>query len=670
MLLTRIAPAQAWWLSMLAVLSVSSAAGTTERHLALADFGAETTLSNAVLSPDGSRIAVIVARADYLDNRTTRSLVLIDVATGARKDLLPTRSSVSAPKWSPAGDRLAWLDRAQGGRSQVHVMSMTEQEPASVWSTNVAQGVSSYAWSPDGRTLAFRSSDEPEGRPPHDRAFEVMDNDFLATAPLAPSWLGVVSVGADDARRVSSGDGNVKGFVWLADGRSIAYTTTPKANHGYEETSLNILDIVDGTLRVRLPPESTRAAPLLSLVPASPTRPEIAFLKSRGAQPEYTAAGVELVGAAAEGRGRDITSSVDRSFRELQWLADGEGFVATAADGTRDGAWLFSMHDVVKKLDLGPVRQMSSLSIGKHGALAFIGREERRADEVYLMKSAAGKPVRLTDFNDTLARLSLGRVERVRWQLDGFEQSGVLVCPPGFRRGQRYPLVLNIHGGPMSTSSEAFDMFNQLLAAQGWLVLSPNYRGSRSDGNAFQSAVIDDPVDGPTRDVMAGIDAVKRLGIVDEDKLAVSGWSYGGFLTTWLTIRYPVWRAAVAAAAVTDWADNYSYSDMNVFFGHGMGGSAWRKGQAEYYWRQSPLSRVDEIRTPMLILSTTGDVRVPVPQSYKLHRALQDNGVPVQFIAYAMGGHAPDDPVNRRDWYRRWMEWIQQRFTVRDGASS
>jgi len=121
---------------------------------------------------------------------------------------------------------------------------------------------------------------------------------------------------------------------------------------------------------------------------------------------------------------------------------------------------------------------------------------------------------------------------------DGFKQNGVLVYPPDYEEGHRYPLVLNIHGGPMGTSNEAFNTFNQIMAAQGWLVFSPNYRGSASQGKAFQSAVINDAGDGPGRDVMSGVEVLKERGIVDEARVAVSGWSYGGYMTAWLTAHF------------------------------------------------------------------------------------------------------------------------------------
>ena len=177
-----------------------------------------------------------------------------------------------------------------------------------------------------------------------------------------------------------------------------------------------------------------------------------------------------------------------------------------------------------------------------------------------------------------------------------------------------------------------------------------------------QSAVINDAGDGPGRDVMSGIEELKRRGMIDETRMAVSGWSYGGYMTAWLTAHYQGWKAAVAGAAVTDWFDWYNMADMNTWSGFGLGGSPWTNDNAMNYWKQSPMAYAHQIKTPTLILSTTGDPRVTVTQSYKLYHALKDNGTTVQFIAYPVGGHFPPDPVHQRDVYKRWIDWIAKYF--------
>ena len=158
--------------------------------------------------------------------------------------------------------------------------------------------------------------------------------------------------------------------------------------------------------------------------------------------------------------------------------------------------------------------------------------------------------------------MALGKVEPIEWQgPDGWHEDGVLIYPPDFAPDKKYPLVLFIHGGPEWASTEAFNEWGQLIAAHGYVVFRPNYRGSDNLGNAYQMAIVNDTGDGPGRDIMAGLEAVERRGFVNTNRIAVSGWSYGGYMTVWLIGHYQVWKTAIAGAAVTDWLADYSLSD-------------------------------------------------------------------------------------------------------------
>jgi len=190
------------------------------------------------------------------------------------------------------------------------------------------------------------------------------------------------------------------------------------------------------------------------------------------------------------------------------------------------------------------------------------------------------------------------------------------------------------------------------------VVFEPNYRGSDNLGNAYQRAIVNDAGEGPGKDVMAGLEAVKKKGFVDAGRIAVTGWSYGGYMTSWLIGHYHVWKTAVAGAAVTDLAEAYNLADFNVQERYAIGGSPWVGAYANAYRDQSPITYAAQVRTPTLILSTTGDTRVPVTQSYRLYHALKDNGVEVKFVAYPTGGHFPADPVRSKDLFRRWLAWL------------
>lgn len=319
-----------------------------------------------------------------------------------------------------------------------------------------------------------------------------------------------------------------------------------------------------------------------------------------------------------------------------------------------------------RKLDLGDLSPASSffvdVNVGRQGAIAFSASSPTRPAEVYYMTSVDGPVKRLTNVNAETAAMSLGKTEAFEWKSDEWTPNGLLTYPPDFNPTQKYPLVLIIHGGPRTASQLSFSAPAQLMAAKGWLVFQPNYRGSDNLGNDFSRAITNDAGAGPGRDVWAGLEAIKKRGNVDETRIGVSGWSYGGYMTVWMLGHYGGWKAAVAGAAVTDRLDQYNLSD-------GSGGrganSPWVSAEAmEGVRAQSPITSVSKIKTPTLILSNTGDYRVPIVQSYKLFHALKDHGVTTSFVAYPIYGHNATDPVRQLDVQRRWIGWLEQHFST------
>ena len=200
-------------------------------------------------------------------------------------------------------------------------------------------------------------------------------------------------------------------------------------------------------------------------------------------------------------------------------------------------------------------------------------------------------------------------------------------------------------------------MLPQLMAAQGWVVFEPNYRGSDNLGNKYESAIFGDAGEGPARDIMTGLEELEKRGFVDRANIAVTGWSYGGTMTTWLLGHYGGWKAAIAGAPLTDWLDEYNLSDFNVRMIDGFSppavGSPYVGNTMKAYIEQSPITYANKISTPTLIFSDTGDDLVPITQSYRLYHVLKDHGVPTRFIAYPIPGHSPAaDPVRQRDLFR------------------
>jgi dipeptidyl aminopeptidase/acylaminoacyl peptidase len=363
------------------------------------------------------------------------------------------------------------------------------------------------------------------------------------------------------------------------------------------------------------------------------------------------------------GKDERVAASLDRSFLSNLGLPDG-ALLLSANDGTGMSLWEIAPDGASHQLNTKPLAEIREISVASDGTIALLASESQRPVELYILSpKTPGPPKRLTDYNAFATQLALGRTESIDWTSeDGFHADGVITFPPDFDPHRKWPLVLIIHGGPTGSSNESFELLAQLMAARGWVVFQPNYRGSDNLGNAFQRGIVPGAGSGPGRDIIAGIADLKSRGYIDESRVAVSGWSYGGFMTVWMIGHYSGWRAAVAGAAAMDLTDMYALSDLNVMRRHAITGSPWTEDREVRFREESPLTNAAKIRTPILLLSNTGDTRVAVTQTYKLFRALQDNDIETHFIAYPTAGHLPSGPIRQHDVYRRWIEWIDERF--------
>jgi dipeptidyl aminopeptidase/acylaminoacyl peptidase len=650
-----------------------TALGGQARRMELSDLNRIVRVADPQIAPDGKTIVCVVSRANVKDDKWESELMLLTLssASASPRPLTYGRKHVSSPRWSPGGDRLAFLGEAGAGKDakpQVFVLAMGGGDARKI--TDAPEGVEQFAWRPDGRDIAYVTADEPANKKEieaHDDAFEVGYNDYLATAaaPVYHLWLVPADGGA--ARRLTSGswslhaDDEASPLSWSPDGKRLLVTKVPESSFGtFDQERVQVLDVDSGRMAPLTADDaySTRGG-------FSPDGSKVAFWRPRDG--DFNNENEIMVMAPAGGAASDATRALDRDIVHAEWMPDGKSLLVGGADGTRVSLWIQPMQGAAKRLDLGEAVPSGSYSVdasvGRTGAIAFTASEPRHPTEIYYMASATAKPRRLTDFNAEVAALDLGARERIEWQgPDGFKEDGVLTYPPGFDRSRKHPLVLLIHGGPQSASTTAFSSFPHLLAARGWVVFSPNYRGSDNLGNAYQRAIFNDAGDGPGRDVMAGLEEVKKRGFVDESRIGVSGWSYGGYMTSWLTGHYSVWKAAVSGAAVNDLVEEYALSDFNVTNRYGFAGSSspYVGDAIKLYREQSPITYAAKIKTPTLILCDTGDARVPITQSYQMFHALKDNGVTTKFYAYPVAGHFPGDPVRSADVDKRWIAWFDE----------
>lgn len=656
----------------LLVLVVFVAAMAHADRLQYSDRFKVVSPSDPQISPDGKSIAFLATRANMKDNRYDIDLQLHDLATGTQRPLTFERRGVTQPRWSPDGSAIAFLANASSDRDakrQIWVLPVTGGDARRV--TDFAQSVQQYAWSPDGSTFAFVTADEPEKKADADRfnkSFEVGDDDFLIKEAAIPSHVWTIPVAGGAAKRITSGRWSLpiahppgpvpSPLSWSPDGKSLAISQLANPHPSAGQTSrIAIVDVATGATKRVTTAEVAETHPLFS-----PDGKSIVYMHPRAG--ERMSENRIWLAPASGGAGKDVTPGIDRNLSRAIWMPDGKSLLAGGHDGTTTSYWIQPIDGAARKLDLGDVEPWTGFwidaNVSRNGAIAFTGTTYDRPRELYYLDSPQSKPRRLTNFNDRFPRLELGRVERITWKNDGFDQDGVLITPPGFDPTKKYPLVVYIHGGPRAASTTGFSFLPQIFAAQGWVVFQPNYRGSDNRGNAYTRAIIGDAGAGPGRDVIAGIDTVRARGFIDENKMVVGGWSYGGYMTSWMIGHYPIFKAAVAGAAVNNLIDQYTLGDTNVGRAYTMGGSPYVGDNMKKYIEQSPITYAAKIKTPTLIMSDLGDVRVPVTQSFQMYHAMKDNNVPVKFIAYPVSGHGPDDPTHQSDIDRRYVDWFAQ----------
>ena len=619
------------------------------------------------IAPDGRAIAVLVGRVNYDENRVDTDLVLVDPATRAQRVLVQGRRGLSAPRWTTDGSQLAFLAQVDG-RAQVFAVKASGGEPWQV--TKSPTTVINFAWRPDGSSVAYTAADEEakrEGEDRFNRSFEVTRSSYLTTDIPRPVHLWLAPVDGSPAKRLTTGTWTLPAPFppgpappapnWSPDGKTLAFIKINSVHSGERSASrIHLLDVASGSERQLTTRPFGEQQPVFS-----PDGKSIAYWFNR--PPSGNAIWIAPIEG---GFGTVATTGLDRHVLRGLWMPDGKSLLLAANDHTTTGVWVQALGGgEPRRIDMGKLVANASYgldaSISRDGRIALTASEGQRPTELYLMANVDAKPQRLTDFNAHIAAMQLGKTETMEWKgADGFDMDGVITYPPDFQQGRKYPLVLFIHGGPRSTSKEAFSNRAQLFAAQGWIVFEPNYRGSDNHGGKFMSAIQNDAGAGPGRDVMSGVDQLKSRGIVDDQKMAVSGWSYGGYMTTWLIGNYPdSFRAAVAGAPVTDQLAQYTLSDGNSSRGQAGGSPYTNEQRMQSYIAQSPLTYAPKVKTPTLILALTGDYRVPIPQAYSFFHALRDNGVKVKFVAYPLPGHSPTDPVHQRDVDRRWVEWIK-----------
>jgi len=624
------------------------------------------------VSPDGKRVVYTVSdAATGPDKSEFVTQVWMSTADGGQRQQLTFGDKSSTnPKWSPAGDRLAYTSNRKENKNNLYLLRLGggEAEPL----TDVKSGVSNFEWSPDGRWIAFTMADpKTEEEEKNDKG----KNDFRwVDENIKMSRLYVIPVERDAAgkrepRRLTEGNYTVGDFDWSPDGSRIVFShaRSPVAND-WPTSDVSLVEVASGKVTAFANTRAAESSPVFS-----PDGRSIAVVVSDD-PPRWAQSGSIRVFPAGGGQPRALSASYDGQPNIAGWSADGRRIYFSEAKGT--GTQIYSVDVAANRIEevKATTAVYGALSLNQTGtAFAFVRQTSDTPAEAFVAPVNDFTPVQVSRANAELRLPPVGRTEVVRWKsTDGKEIEGLLTYPAGYRAGQKVPLLLNVHGGPAGVFQQTFIGGRGVyplatLAARGYAILRPNPRGSSGYGTEFRRANIKDWGVGDYQDLMTGVDKVIAMGVADPERLGVMGWSYGGFMTSWIVTQTRRFKAASAGAPVTNLMSFTGTADIPAFIPDYFGGQFWEA--LDLYQKHSPMFNVKGVATPTMIQHGEADVRVPISQGYEFYHALKAQGVPTRMLVLPRQPHGPNEPKMQLAAMRANIEWFDKHLGVGTQAS-
>ena len=599
--------------------------------------------SDPQVSPDGRRIAYVRHFMDIRRDRRRSTLWMVAVDGSDHRALTSGQRNDGSPRWSPDGRRLLYTSVEEGAGVQLYLRWMDTGETARL--TNLLEPPGSLAWSPHGRSIAFTMfvperpqpfvamPDKPEGSTWADPPRVIRRLVYRADGQgyLRDGFTHVFTLPADGGtpRQLTSGAFDHGGpLAWTPDGRHLLFAANRRPDAEYEplDTEIFEVSVAGGPLRQLTDRRGPDQSPAIS--------PDGALVAYLGFDDRYQ--GYQLTRLSVmrrDGTGsRVVTTALDRDVEQPAWSADGKGLYFATSDKGNGKIGFVTLDGKVEYLaadlgggDLGRPYSGGSYSVTRDGLIAYTHTRPEQPPDVALARRGGTGATRLTRLNDdVLGTKTLATVEEI-WFPSSKDQrqiQGWIATPPGFDATKKYPLILEIHGGPFADYGDRFAAEIQLFASAGYVVVYVNPRGSTSYGETFGNLIHHAYPGDDYDDLMSGVDAVLAKGYVDADNLFVTGGSGGGVLTAWIVGKTHRFRAAVSAKPVINWHSFVLTADGSPFFyRYWFPAPPWER--PEEYLRRSPLSLVGNVKTPTMLLTGEQDYRTPMSESEQYYQALK-----------------------------------------------
>ena len=588
--------------------------------------------------------------SDYLE-------VWVTNINGAEaRQFTPSGVRSSSIAWSPDGQYLTFLAVRKDISPKAQIYKIPLNGGATQPVTDHDQSIARYAWSADGKSIAFMSTD---GKSPEQMADEKAGKDWIVydSNPLV-SRLWVYDVASKSSRSLTKDNLFVSNFAWAPNNKDIAFQAASKAGIDEQMMFSKMYRVSLSDNRIS---ELCATAGKMGPMAYSADGATLAFLNAVDLSDPLAQS--LFVVPANGGTPKNLSGDIERSAIGISWL-NNKTILLQENAGTTSALSRVDVKSGKRKAVDTQGLVIGSVSVhAKSGRLAVAGAAASHPAELFSGSASKGQFKRLTNHNPQLANFDLARQEVISWEArDGMKIEGVLTYPLDYAEGKAYPLILQIHGGPEGVSLNGWNTRPtypvQVLAANGYMVLEPNYRGSGGRGVAFTKADHDDLGGEEFEDVLAGIDALVDRGLVDNDRVGTAGWSYGGYFSAWAATRYSErFKASSVAAGLTNWISFSGTTDIP----HEMALVHWNGywyDEKDLHWERSPLYHIDKAKTPTLVVHGLKDLRVHPEQSMQLYSALKLTGTPAKLIMYPREPHGILERAHRIHYIENLIEWF------------
>jgi len=643
---------------------------TARRLLTIDDFFRLGEVDDPQISPDGKWIAYTVKTYDLEEDKSYKRVWMVPAAGGDAVPMSAEEQTSKRPRWSPDGKYLAFLSARDEGKTKV--WTLFRQGGDAVQRTDTPQNVSAFEWSPDGKKMVLVLQDptpaeleaheqgedyEKKTAPPWVIDREQFKVDYTHYLDRRRTHLFVLDLATAGMTQITSGDFDDSEPAWSPDGTRIAFisnrTDSPDTNYN---SDIWVVDADNTDKGSQLRQITTNPGPDTS--PAwSPDGKLITHVSETDTQAMLYATRHLAVSAASGGDLQVLTADLDRIVIAPEFSLDGGFLYFVLEDSGEQNLTRISVRGGEVDRLISGTGVVSSFDIGPDGEIAALVAQPKQPAEIFLY--SRGQLTQLSFTNRALLdELALGEKVKVQFKSgDGTPIEGFIIKPPGFKEGQRYPTILDVHGGPQSQYDWGFQFESQLFAANGYLVVHPNPRGSTGYGQEFCMGIYQKWGEPDYEDVMAAVDDAIERGWADPEQLIVTGWSYGGMMTNHVITKTDRFKAAATGASATLYVVNYGHDQYQRWWDQELG-YPWEPEAREIYERMSPFNKVENVKTPTLILCGEKDWNVPVINSEQLYLALKKLGVPTELVVYPGEGHGRFAPSHQKDVWERYLAWF------------